>query len=81
MISRVLFQEDCAMAIAIQPYNFLYKPNTLTQPLNHTASFLACVFAIYSTSVVESATTTYLLLIQLISLPNRLNTHPLVDLL
>ena len=35
----------------------------------------------YSTSVVESATTTYVFLIQLIAPTNMLNTYPLVDLL
>ena len=48
---------------------------------NHTNYFLAWVATMYSTSIVESSTTTCLLLIQLIAPPNRLNTYPLIDLL
>ena len=55
-------------------------PNSVMNFLNQTASLAASDAAIYSASIVESATVLCLELFQLTALPFKVNTNPDCDL-
>jgi len=69
LLSRSILTTWCTNQI---PKHNLYK---------NTTSFLSWVDVMYLDYIVKSATTDCVLLIHVISPPNRLNTYPLIDLL
>jgi len=66
--------------ITIAFFFFMY-PNLFMSFLIHMASLVACVFAMYSTSVIDKAIMGYRLLLQEMAPPPIMNTNPMVDLL
>jgi hypothetical protein len=56
-------------------------PKSIINFVIHMASFVACMFAMYSTSMVDNAIVGYRLLLQEMALLSIMKTNPVMDLL